>query len=126
VTQESLSRSAMLLFQLQQWLRIALPAAGTALAIGAGVFGYLYLTRPVTLTVAAGSADGYAAQIMSSIAARLSQTGSSVRLKVESVGSAFDAAKAFSAGKSISQSFAPISETYQKRARLCSPLTASL
>jgi TRAP transporter TAXI family solute receptor len=86
-------------FKLQQWLKIMLVGIGAALAVGAGVFGYHYFTHPVTLTVAAGSVDGYAAQIMSSIAGRLTRTGSPIRLKVLSVDSAFDAAKAFSAGK---------------------------
>ena len=86
-------------FQLPTWLKIMMVGVVTALAVGAGVFGYRYFTYPVTLTVAAGSADGYAAQIMSSIAGRLTATGSPVRLKVVSVDSAFDAAKAFSAGK---------------------------
>src|SRR5271167_3644631 len=86
-------------FQLQQGLKIVLVGVVTALAIGGGVFAYRYFTHPVTLTVAAGSSDGYAAQIMSSIASRLTQTGSPVRLKVVTVDSAFDAAKTFSAGK---------------------------
>jgi TRAP-type uncharacterized transport system substrate-binding protein len=86
-------------FQLPTWLKIVMVGVVTALAVGAGVFAYRYFTYPVTLTVAAGSADGYAAQIMSSIAGRLTATGSPVRLKVVSVDSAFDAAKAFSAGK---------------------------
>jgi TRAP-type uncharacterized transport system substrate-binding protein len=86
-------------FQLQPWLKITVVVVATALAVGAGVFAYLYFTYPITLTVAAGSSDGYAAQIMSSIAGRLTQTGSPVRLKVVGVDSAFDAAKAFSAGK---------------------------
>lgn len=88
-----------MLFQLPPWLRVVLVGVIAALAVGAGVFAYRYFTRPVTLTVAAGSVDGYAAQVMSSIAGRLTQTGSPVRLKVVSVDSAFDAAKAFSAGK---------------------------
>jgi TRAP-type uncharacterized transport system substrate-binding protein len=86
-------------FQLRPWSKVALVIVVTSLAVGAGVFGYRYFTHPVTLTVAAGSSDGYAAQIMSSIAGRLTQTGSPVRLKVVPVDSAFDAAKAFSAGK---------------------------
>jgi TRAP-type uncharacterized transport system substrate-binding protein len=86
-------------FELQPWMKIALVVVATVLAIGGGVFGYRYYTKPVTLTVAAGSADGYAAQIMSSIASRLTQTRSPVRLKVITVDSAFDAAKTFSAGK---------------------------
>lgn len=86
-------------FKLQQWLKVVLAGVISALAIGGGIFAYRYFTYPVTLTVAAGSTDGYAAQIISSIAARLSQTESPVRLKVVRVESAFDAAKAFSAGK---------------------------
>ena len=97
--QEPFAKSAVRFFQLRQWLRIALVVVATTLAVGGSVFAYRYLTRPVTLTVAAGSADGYAAEVMSSIAARLSQTGSSIRLKVLSVDSAFDAAMAFSTGK---------------------------
>jgi len=85
--------------QLQTWMKIALVGVGTAFVVGAGTFAYRYFTQPVTLTVAAGSTDGYAAQIMSSIAGRLTQTNSAVRLKVVSVDSAFDAAKAFEAGK---------------------------
>ena len=86
-------------FQLRPWSKIALVGVTTALVVGAGVFGYRYFTYPTTLTVAAGSADGYAAQIMSSIAGRLTATSSPVRLKVVSVDSAFDAAKSFSTGK---------------------------
>ena len=94
-----LSRSAVPSLQLQPWLRVALVAMGAAIAIGIGVFGYRYFTGPVTLTVATGSVDGYATQIMSSIAARLSQTGSPVRLKVVNVESALDAAESISTGK---------------------------
>ena len=86
-------------FQLGPWSKIALVGITTALAVGAGVFGYRYFTYPITLTVAAGSADGYAAQVMSSIAGRLTATSSPVRLRVVSVDSAFDAAKSFSTGK---------------------------
>ncbi len=86
-------------FQLQKWLKVVLAGTIAALAVGGSVFAYRYFTYPVTLTVAAGSTDGYAAQIISSIAGRLTQTGSPVRLRVVRVDSAFDAAKAFSAGK---------------------------
>jgi TRAP-type uncharacterized transport system substrate-binding protein len=75
-----------------------LVGVGTAVCIGAGLFAYRYFTDPVTLTVAAGSVDGHAAQMMTSIAGRLTKTGSSIRLKVVPVDTAFDAAKAFSAG----------------------------
>jgi TRAP-type uncharacterized transport system substrate-binding protein len=86
-------------FQLQQWLKIVLVGVTVAVAVGAGVFGFRYFTHPVTLTVAAGSVDGYAAQMMSAIASRLTATGAPIHLKVVSVDSAYDAAKAFSAGK---------------------------
>ena len=86
-------------FQLQPWMKIVLVVVATVLAVGGGVFAYRYYTQPVTLTVAAGSSDGYAGQIMSSIASRLTQTGAPVRLKVVTEDSAFDAAKTFSAGK---------------------------
>ncbi len=86
-------------FQLRPWLKIVLVGAGAALAVGAGVFAYRYTTHPTTLTVAAGSSDGYAVQVMSSIASRLTATGSPVRLKVVSVDSALDAANAFSTKK---------------------------
>src|SRR5271154_5850310 len=90
---------ASMSFHLPPWLKIILVGVGTAVAIGAGIFDYRYFTYPVTLTVAAGSVDGYASQIMSAIAGRLTQSSSTVRLKVVSVDSAFDAAKAFSTGK---------------------------
>ena len=83
----------------RQWLKIVMVSVVTALVVGGGVFGYRYFSRPVTLTVAAGSVDGYAAQIMQTIATRLAETNAPVRLRVVSVASAFDAAKTFSAGK---------------------------
>jgi TRAP-type uncharacterized transport system substrate-binding protein len=85
--------------QLPQWLRLVLVGIGTAVCVSAGVFAYRFFTHPVTLTVAAGTADGTAAQMMSSIAGRLTKAGASVRLKVVNVNSAFEAAKEFSAGK---------------------------
>jgi TRAP transporter TAXI family solute receptor len=84
---------------MRSFLKVILVAVVAALAVGGGVYAYRYFSKPVTLTVAAGSADGYAVQIMSSIATRLTETGAPVRLKVMPVDSAFDAAKAFSAGQ---------------------------
>jgi TRAP transporter TAXI family solute receptor len=80
-------------------VRIALVAGLTAFACGAGVFAYSYFTRPETLTVAAGSAEGDAFHLMSAIAARMSSTGSSVRLKVVDKGTPLEAVKAFSNGE---------------------------
>jgi hypothetical protein len=80
-----------------RWARIALVAGLVAIACGAGVFAYTYLTRPTTLTVAA--VDGDAFRLMSAVAARMASTGSPIRLKVFDKGTALDAVKAFSAGE---------------------------
>jgi TRAP-type uncharacterized transport system substrate-binding protein len=88
----------MMSIKLPLWLRFVLVAGVVALAIGAGLLGYRYYTRPITLTVAAGSADGEAVKAMSTIASRLVSTNAAVRLKVIDTGSTMDAAKAFSAG----------------------------
>ena len=82
-------------------VRIALVAGLTAFACGAGVFAYGYFTRPETLTVAAGSAEGDAFRLMSAIAARMSSAGSSVRLRVVDKGSPLEAVKAFQMAKQI-------------------------
>jgi hypothetical protein len=55
--------------------------------------------HPTTLTVAAGSADGETARLMSTIATRLASTNAPVRLQVVDKGNALDAAKAFSGGQ---------------------------
>jgi TRAP-type uncharacterized transport system substrate-binding protein len=81
------------------WLRFFLLLGVAALAAGAGLFGYRYYTRPVTLTVAVGSIDGEAAKAMSAIASRLITTNAPVRLKVIDSGSALGAADAFSKGQ---------------------------
>jgi TRAP-type uncharacterized transport system substrate-binding protein len=90
--------TGMMSIKLPLWLRFVLVAGVVALAIGAGLLGYRYYTRPITLTVAAGSADGEAVKAMSTIASRLVSTNAAVRLKVIDTGSTMDAAKAFSAG----------------------------
>ena len=63
-----------------------------ALASGAGLLGYRYFTRPVTLSVAVGSIDGEAALAMSAIASRPVSTNAPVRLKVIDSGTALEAA----------------------------------
>jgi ABC-type nitrate/sulfonate/bicarbonate transport system substrate-binding protein len=85
--------------QIPRWLRVALVAALIILASGVGLFGYRYVTQPVTLTVAVGSYDGDAARIMSAIASQLASTNSHVRLKVIDKGTAPEAIKAFSTGQ---------------------------
>ena len=81
------------------WLRLVLIAGVALVAAGAGLFGYRYFARPVTLTVAVGSIDGEAAKAMSAIASELVSTNAPVRLKVIDSGTALEAANAFSAGK---------------------------
>src|ERR1700722_12510203 len=81
------------------WLRFILLLGAVGLAAGAGLLGYRYYTRPVTLSVAVGSIDGEAAKAMSAIASQLVSTNAPVRLKVIDAGTALDAANAFAAGK---------------------------
>ncbi|MGY4290227.1 TRAP-type uncharacterized transport system substrate-binding protein [Bradyrhizobium sp. LM2.7] len=85
--------------KLPLWLRFALVVGIVILATGAGLFGYRYYARPVTLTLAVGSIDGEAAKAMSAIASRLVSTNAPVRLKVIDSGTALEAANAFSTGK---------------------------
>jgi TRAP transporter TAXI family solute receptor len=85
--------------RLPQSLRIALVVGIVLLAAGAGLFAYRYTTHPVTLTVAAGSIDGEAAALMSTIASRLASTNSHIRLKVIDTQTVLGASKAFSEGQ---------------------------
>ena len=89
----------MMSTKLPLWLRLVLIVGVAILAAGAGLFGYRYYTRPVTLSVAVGSIDGEAAKAMSAIAGELVSTNAPVRLKVIDSGTALEAANAFSAGK---------------------------
>jgi len=85
--------------RLPLWLRFFLIVAVFILAAGAGLFGYRYYTRPVTLTVAVGSIDGEASKAMSAIASRLVSDDAPVRFKVIDTGTTLAAAQAFAAGK---------------------------
>lgn len=85
--------------QLPRWLRIVLIFALVVLAGGAGLYADRQVNHPRTLTVAAGSSDGAAVQLMSTIAARLASTGAPVQLTVIDKGNALDAVKSFSAGE---------------------------
>jgi TRAP-type uncharacterized transport system substrate-binding protein len=84
--------------KLPLWLRFVLLVGVVGLVSGASLAAYRYYTRPVTLTVAAGSIDGEAAKAMSAIAGRLASTNAPLRLNVVDTGTALGAAKAFSDG----------------------------
>ena len=88
----------MMSIRLPFWLRVVALVGVTVLVTGAGLFGYRYYTRPVTLTVAVGSLDGEAAKAMSAIAGELVSINAGVRLKIIDTGNVFEAAKQFSAG----------------------------
>jgi TRAP transporter TAXI family solute receptor len=85
---------------LPRWARLGAVLGVALLAAGLGLFTYRYLTRPVTLTVAAGSVDGDAVRMMLAIASKLVSTNSSVRLKVVDAETALGAAQALSSGRS--------------------------
>ena len=93
------AETSMMSKKLPLWLRLFLLIGVVVFAAGAGLLGYRYYTRPVTLTVAVGSIDGEAANAMSTIAGELVSTNAPVRLKVIDSGNALEAANAFSAGK---------------------------
>src|ERR1700752_431899 len=91
--------TSMMSIKFPLWFRFFLLIGVVVFAAGAGLLGYRYYTRPVTLTVAVGSIDGEAAKAMSAIAGELVSTNAPVRLKVIDSGTALEAANAFSAGK---------------------------
>jgi TRAP transporter TAXI family solute receptor len=79
-------------------LRIVSLIGVIILFTGAGLLGYRWWTRPVTLTLAVGSIDGGAAEAMSAMASQLASDGASVRFKVIDTGTALESAKAFATG----------------------------
>jgi TRAP-type uncharacterized transport system substrate-binding protein len=85
--------------RLPLWRRIVLLAGVVVVVTGVALLGYRYYTRPVTLTIAVGSIDGEAAKAMSAIAGRLASIKAPIRLNVTDAGTAFEAARAFAAGK---------------------------
>ncbi len=64
------------------WLRIVLVIGVVVLVAGAGLFGYVWYSRPTTLTIAAGSLDGEATKLVSALASRLAATKAPVRLNL--------------------------------------------
>lgn len=85
--------------RLPRWLRVALVASLLALAGGAGLLVWRQATKPQTLTIVAGSLDGYVPRFMSAVAARMAVANAPIRLKVVDKGNTLDAVKAFAAGE---------------------------
>jgi len=85
-------------FELSQWTRIGLVLIVGVIAAGAAAYGYRFFTTPVVFTVAAGS-DGEAANVMKTIAARLTSSKAPVRLKVIETGTMQAAAEQFATKK---------------------------
>lgn len=80
------------------WLRVLSLLGVIIFCIAAGLLGFRWYTRPVTLTVAVGSVDGEVARAMSALASQLVTDGAPVRLKVIDAGTAVESAKRFAAG----------------------------
>ena len=85
--------------RLPRWLRATLVVGLAALAGGAGLFAYRYVKTPTTLSVVAGSLDADMPRFMTALASHMTSNDSAVRLKVIDKGTAWEAAKAFSAGE---------------------------
>jgi TRAP-type uncharacterized transport system substrate-binding protein len=81
------------------WLRVVVVAGAVLLAGGAGLLGYRWYAKPTVLTLAAGSADGEAAKLVSQLEGKLLQSNAPVRIKLVPVPGALEAAKAFSTGQ---------------------------
>ena len=80
------------------WLRVVSLVGVIIFCTAAGLYGYRWYNRPVTLTVAVGSADGEAAKAMQEIASQLTSDGAPVRLKIIDTGTAIESGKQFAAG----------------------------
>ena len=81
------------------WLRIVSLIGVILLCTGAGLLGYRWYNRPVTLSLAVGTIDGEGAKAMSTIAGQLASDGAPVRLKVIDTGTIVESARQFAAGK---------------------------
>src|SRR5262245_34361532 len=85
--------------RLSQWLRALLVGCLVVALSASGLFAYKYFTKPKTISIAAGSAEGEPVRVMNAIANRLVKSDSSIRLDIQPKGSTLEAAKAFSAGE---------------------------
>src|SRR5262245_39450690 len=91
--------ASMMSVRMPFWLRVVSVLGVTILSTAAALFGYAWYNRPVTLTVAVGSADGEAAKAFSTLASQLALDRAPVRLKVVDTGSGVEARRQFLAGK---------------------------
>jgi hypothetical protein len=89
----------MISIRMPLWLRVISLLGVVLLCIAAGLYGYRWYNRPVTLTVAIGSIDGEGAKAMSAIASQLTADGAPVRLKVIDTGTSVESGKKFAAGE---------------------------
>ena len=96
------------------WLRIVSLIGVILLCTGAGLLGYRWYNRPVTLTLAVGSIDGEAARAMSAIASQLASDGAPMRLKVIDTGTTVESARQFAAEKTILPWYAVTSVTCRR------------
>jgi TRAP-type uncharacterized transport system substrate-binding protein len=80
------------------WLRVLSLVGVVIFCTAAGLYGYRWYNRPVTLSVAVGSIDGEAAKAMQEIASQLTSDGAPVRLKIIDTGTAMESGKQFAAG----------------------------
>jgi TRAP-type uncharacterized transport system substrate-binding protein len=89
----------MISIRMPLWLRFVSLLGVILFCTAAGLFGYHWYNRPVTLTLAVGSIDGEGAKAMSAIASQLASDGAPVRLKVIDTGTAVESGRQFIAGK---------------------------
>jgi TRAP-type uncharacterized transport system substrate-binding protein len=88
----------MISIRMPFWLRVISLLGVILLCTAAGLYGYRWYNRPVTLTLAVGTIDGEGAKAMSAIASQLVSDGASVRLKVIDTGTTVESGKQFAAG----------------------------
>jgi TRAP transporter TAXI family solute receptor len=89
----------MISIRMPLWLRVISLLGVVLLCTAAGLYGYRWFNRPVTLTVSIGSIDGEGAKAMSAIASQLTADGAPVRLKVIDTGTSVESGKKFAAGE---------------------------
>jgi TRAP-type uncharacterized transport system substrate-binding protein len=88
----------MISIRMPFWLRVISLLGVILLCTAAGLYGYRWYNRPVTLTLAVGTIDGEGAKAMSAIASQLASDGASVRLKIIDTGTVVESGKQFAAG----------------------------